>query len=285
MFRQFQDFLRTARPGSIVVLSLLGFVIVTWVDYRTGPSIEMSVFYLPSIAAVAWYLGWHPGIAMALLSTVGSITTDWASALPHMDTRLLVANGGARLLFFLFSAGMISLVARQNSRVLTMAREDPLTGIPNRRAFFEELDRELEWSRRHDTPLVLAYLDVDDFKRINDGPGGHAEGDAVLGSIAKALRDGTRKVDTVGRLGGDEFALLLPGTDPEQAKRVIEHVLGLVRERLRRQVDTRGVTLSVGVVAFTVAPASADTAVALTDACMYGVKQVGKNRVAIKTWP
>ncbi len=284
MLRSLLEFLRTARPGSIVVLSLFGLLLVSWVDYRSGPSIEMSVFYLPSIAAVAWYLGWRQGLAMALLSTCASVATDWASAL-HPDTQILLANGGARLLFFLFSAGMISLVARQNFRFLSMAREDPLTGIPNRRAFFEALDRALEWSRRHDTPLVLAYLDVDDFKQINDGPGGHAEGDAVLVSVASALREGTRKVDMVGRLGGDEFALLLPGTDLGQAERVIEHVMGLVRDRLRREVDSQGVTLSVGVVAFAVAPASVDTAVALTDACMYQVKQQGKKRVAFRRWP
>ena len=285
MLRPLLDFLRTARPGSIIVLSLAGIAVVTWVDYLTGPSIEMSVFYLPSIAAVAWYFGRRQGLAMAVLSTVVSVATDLASTLPDPDSRLLLANGGARFLFFLFSAGMISLVARQNARVLTLAREDPLTRIPNRRAFFEELDRALEWSRRHDTPLVLAYLDVDDFKRINDGIGGHAEGDAVLVSIARALRDGTRRIDTVGRLGGDEFALLLPGTDSGQAERVIDHVMGLVSDRLRREVDARGVTLSVGVVAFAVAPASADTAVALADACMYEVKQQGKRRVAFRRWP
>jgi diguanylate cyclase (GGDEF)-like protein len=274
-----------AHPGTILLLSLAGILIVAWVDYRTGAGIEVAVFYLPSIGAVAWYFGSRAGTGFAVLATVISLASDWAATLPHPEPRFVVINGGARLLFFLFAAGMISLAARQTGRLATMAREDPLTGTPNRRAFFEELERELERGRRHGTPLVLAYVDVDDFKQINDGQGGHAEGDAVLAAIGRALREGTRKVDVVGRLGGDEFALLLPETDSRQAERVIEHVLRLARLRIRDVVQDPRVTLSVGVVTFAVPPASADTAIALADACMYGVKQGGKNRISFRTWP
>jgi diguanylate cyclase (GGDEF)-like protein len=284
MLRRIHGLLGSTRPGSIVMLSLLGIGLVTWLDYRTGPAIEMAVYYLPAIAAVAWYVGWRTGVGFALLATLASIVTDWATFAPEPPLRIVLANGAARLLFFLFAAGMTSLVARQTAGFSTMAREDPLTGVPNRRAFFMELDRALEWGRRYDTPLVLAYLDVDDFKQINDGLG-HAEGDTVLVTMARALRDGTRKVDTVARLGGDEFALLLPGTDARQAERVIEQVLGLVRERIHQELHGRRVTLSVGVVSFAVPPASADTALALADAAMYVGKQQGKNRVAFRTWP
>jgi diguanylate cyclase (GGDEF)-like protein len=259
-------------------------VIVGWADARTGPAIDMAVLYLPSIAAVAWYVGSRTGIAFAILATIASVATAWASAEP-VDVQATVLNGAARLLLFLFAAAMTSMVARQTSRFSNLAREDPLTGIPNRRAFFEELDRALEWGRRYDTPIVLAYIDVDDFKKINDGDGGHAEGDTVLVTLAHALREGTRKVDLVARLGGDEFGLLLPGTDARQAERVIDHVLTLVRERMAQELNGRRVTMSVGVVAFAVPPSSADTAIALADASMYTVKQQGKNRVSFRTWP
>jgi diguanylate cyclase (GGDEF)-like protein len=285
MLRKIHRQLRTVRPESIVVLSLVGMVIVGWVDARTGPAIDMAVFYLPSIAAVAWYVGSRTGIVFALLATIASTATAWATANPHPDSKVVILNAGARLLFFLFASGMISVVARQNASFSNLAREDPLTGIPNRRAFFEELDRALEWGRRYDTPIVLAYIDVDDFKLINDGDGGHAEGDTVLVTVARALREGTRKVDLVARLGGDEFALLLPGTDAKQAERVIDHVLTLVRQRLAQELNGRRVTMSVGVVAFAVPPSTPDTALALADASMYTVKQQGKNRVSFRTWP
>ena len=285
MLLRVHQLLRSARPATIVILGLVTIVIVAWADYRTGPSIEAAVFYLPAIGAAAWYVGSRAGIGFAVLATVASLLSDLVSVAVPPTVKVLLINGGARLVFFLFAAEMISLVARQTARFSNLAREDPLTGIPNRRAFFEELERALAWGRRHDTPLVLAYLDVDDFKRINDGIGGHAEGDVVLVTMARALREGTRKVDVVARLGGDEFGLLLPETDARQAERVIDHVLSLVRERMARELEGRRVTMSVGVVTFVVPPASADTAVAVADACMYGVKQMGKNRVAFRTWP
>lgn len=285
MLRQIHRLLRSANPVSIVVVSLVGMVIVGWVDAQTGPAIDMAVFYLPSIAAAAWYVGARTGVAFALLATIASAATAWASANPHPESQAVILNAGARLLFFLFASGMISVVARQTDRFANLAREDPLTGIPNRRAFFEELNRALEWGRRHDTPIVLAYIDVDDLKLINDGDGGHAEGDTVLVTVARALREGTRKVDLVARLGGDEFALLLPGTEAKQAELVIDHVLTLVRQRLAEELNGRRVTVSVGVVAFAIPPSTADTAVALADASMYTVKQQGKNRVSFRTWP
>ena len=285
MLRQIHRLLRTARPESIVIVSLVGMVIVGWADSKTGPAIDMAVFYLPSIAAAAWYVGTRTGVLFAILATLASVATAWATTHPHPDLQAVLLNGAARLLLFLFAAAMTSVVAQQTSRFSNMAREDPLTGIPNRRAFFEELDRALEWGRRYDTPIVMAYIDVDDFKKINDGDGGHAEGDTVLVTLANALREGTRKVDLVARLGGDEFALLLPGTDAKQAERVIDHVLTLVRQRLAQELNGRQVTMSVGVVAFAVPPSTADTAVALADASMYAVKQRGKNQVSFRTWP
>lgn len=285
MLRRLDHLLRSARPATIVIVSLVGLLVVALADYRSGPAIEVAVFYLPPIGAAAWYVGSRLGIGFAALAAFASMATDWVVMDPPPELRTVVLNGGARFLFFLFAAWIIALVARQNARFSVLAREDPLTGIPNRRAFFEELERALEWGRRHETPLVLAYLDLDDFKQINDGIGGHAGGDQVLLTLARALRDGTRKVDVVARLGGDEFALILPETDARQAERVIEHVLALVRERIREELEGHRVTMSVGVVTFLVPPASVDTALALADACMYGVKQVGKNRVSFRTWP
>ncbi|MGQ0703492.1 MAG: GGDEF domain-containing protein [Gemmatimonadales bacterium] len=278
--------LRRVPAWIIIAGSLLYLAGVVAVQYRTGPEIALGVFYLPAIAAVSWYCGSQVGIGMALLATVASGLAAW-SRLPHPELSVVLWNSGAQLIFFHFAAIMVGTVARQTVRLANLAREDPLTGIPNRRAFFEELDRALEWGRRHYTPWVLAYVDVDDFKQINDGHG-HAEGDEVLRLVARTLREATRRVDVVARVGGDEFALLLPETDGTQAERVIGHVIALLRERTRELtggVKGKRVTFSTGVVTFAVSPASPDTALALADACMYGVKQNGKDGVAFREWP
>ncbi len=93
---------------------------------------------------------------------------------------------------------------------------DPLTELPNRRAFERELARSLAYVKRHGTSVALLYLDLDDFKRVNDRHG-HAAGDAVLRAVASVLGRHVRESDIVARIGGDEFALLLWNCDEANA--------------------------------------------------------------------
>ncbi|PYP39597.1 MAG: hypothetical protein DMD43_10520 [Gemmatimonadetes bacterium] len=156
------------------------------------------------------------------------------------------------------------------------------TGISNRRAFFGALDRIVEWGRRTGAPWVLAYLDVDDFKKVNDELG-HGTGDLVLKTVARVLREATRRIDVVARLGGDEFALLLPQTTAEQGELVVEKLMTLLEDAMGRSAWP--VSFSIGVITFNAAPESGDTAVAVADACMYRVKASGKAAAAYRTWP
>src|SRR3954452_17239767 len=124
----------------------------------------------------------------------------------------------------------------------------------NRRAFVAALHRESARNRRFPRPLTLAYLDVDDFKRINDTQG-HAAGDALLLAVAQLMENSVRDVDSVGRLGGDEFAILMPETDADDSKVAIRKVETKLKESAVRQWP---VTFSIGVVTFEKVPDSAD---------------------------
>src|SRR5207249_11875772 len=93
-----------------------------------------------------------------------------------------------------------------------LATHGPRTNVLNARACSTELAQELGRNRRYGGPLALIYLDLDDFKRVNDAHG-HATGDAVLRLVADATRSAVRQADVVGRLGGDEFAVLMPETE------------------------------------------------------------------------
>jgi diguanylate cyclase (GGDEF)-like protein len=272
--------LRRVPRWAILAGSLLVTGAVAWFDYRAGEGVEIGVFYLIPIVAVAWHLGRSAGVWFAALTTLTRITLEWLSRGP--GAQYLVWNSAAQLLFFLFIAALVSLLSEQTVELRILAREDPLTGIPNRRAFFGALDRAVEWSRRQGMTWVLAYLDVDNFKKVNDTLG-HGVGDEVLKRVARALREGTRRIDVVARLGGDEFALLLPETDAERAETIVNKLLSLLEETVQR--EGWPVTFSIGAVTFVAPPDSIDAAVAMADACMYRAKAHGKAGAVFRVWP
>ncbi len=283
MIRFLNTSLRRMPRWALLIGSLALIGLAALLDYQTGSEIETTVFYLLPIAAATWYLGRGAGLVFGLLSVVITSVLTW-QARPDLPAvhRIQLLNGAVHLGFFVLTAIAVSIMSRQALRLRVLAREDALTGIPNRRAFFGALTRTLEWGRRHGTPWVLGYLDVDDFKKVNDTLG-HGEGDAVLRTVARALRDGLRRVDVVARLGGDEFALLLPETDAERAEVVVNKLLDLLSEAMAR--EGWEVTFSIGVITFLVSPHSVDSAVAAADECMYGVKARGKAGAAFQIWP
>jgi diguanylate cyclase (GGDEF)-like protein/PAS domain S-box-containing protein len=164
------------------------------------------------------------------------------------------------------------------------AHTDSLTGLLNRRGFSRALTRESRRLARYHRPFTLAYLDVDNFKQIND-TWGHAAGDEALRRVAEVLAEGTRDIDVVTRLGGDEFAMLLPETDAEAARVAMTRL----RTRLLRVGAERSwtVTFSVGALTCLEPPQSVDDLMSQADGLMYTAKTMGKNTVVYGTgaWP
>ena len=183
-----------------------------------------------------------------------------------------VWNALVRLGFFLSMVFLLNAFRREKE----YAREDYLTGLGNRRRFFELADVEIRRSRRYGGPFTVAYVDVDDFKAVNDEYG-HSEGDVLLKGIAGVMKESTRSTDVVARLGGDEFAVLLPESGSEAAGKFIQKLhrrLVQAGNRVRRAV-----TFSIGVVTFETPPASGDEMVRIVDDLMYRAKIRGKDRV------
>jgi diguanylate cyclase (GGDEF)-like protein/PAS domain S-box-containing protein len=158
----------------------------------------------------------------------------------------------------------------------SLSRVDFLTGIPNRRMFHQALSMEGKRSRRYLRPVTLVYIDVDNFKQINDLRG-HAVGDDLLKLVGSVLETTVRSTDTAARLGGDEFAVLLPETD-EAAAAVI---VAKVQHNLQTAIRPRGwpVTFSFGVVTFPVALESTEEMIKRADEFMYEAKRSGKSTV------
>ncbi len=175
----------------------------------------------------------------------------------------------------------ISDRSRYLDRLAHLADHDVLTGLANRRRFDGELQRHLDWCRRHGPSGGLLLLDLDNFKQVNDTLG-HNAGDQLLVTIAGLLRRSIRNTDVVARLGGDEFAILLTDGGEDEARRVAE----LVVERVRDHAATldgvgRRVTTSVGAVTFKAASEHAADILALADMTMYDAKEAGRDQVAV----
>ena len=159
-------------------------------------------------------------------------------------------------------------------RLRMESRADPLTGLYNRRAFFEAMELEMRRARRARRPLSLVVFDADHFKQVNDRHG-HAAGDRVLCHLAGLLTDLTREIDVVARLGGEEFAVLMPATDGEAALCVAHRICRAAQEA--RRTEPLAVTLSAGVAALG-AQASADDLLQRADRALYAAKAAGRNR-------
>jgi len=158
---------------------------------------------------------------------------------------------------------------------------DDLTGLANLRAFTSVLERELERSRRFDTPLGLVLLDLDDFKRVNDTYG-HQQGDEVLAQVAGVLRDLSRDLDAPARYGGEELAVVLPQTDSEGAAHLAERMREAVEALEVPRVgggEPLRVTASFGVASLPDGASDREGLIAAADAALYRAKGMGKNRV------
>ncbi|HSB37406.1 MAG TPA: GGDEF domain-containing protein, partial [Thermoanaerobaculia bacterium] len=162
------------------------------------------------------------------------------------------------------------------------ARTDVLTGVANRRSFYERAELEISRARRVPEPLTVAYVDVDDFKRVNDELG-HEAGDDLLRSVAATFVGRVRSTDLVARLGGDEFAILLASTSAEASKTLLDELHRTLGAEMARQAWP--VTFSVGAVTFARPPVSADDMLRRVDEVMYRVKKEGKAALRHETFP
>jgi len=279
------------RPAPLAPLGLLAAALGTILgvglaDHLTGTHVSLILFYLAPIGFGTWYVGMRGGVFLTAAAAAVSMTADalFRTNAGHADLAVAVLawNG---LVQAGTSIALVLVLAALRERLLDqelLARTDALTGIANRRSFFEIAAIEIERARRHARPLTLAYVDCDDFKDVNDGLG-HAQGDALLVVVAQTLRAATRTTDAVARLGGDEFGLLLPETDAGEAERLLERLRSNLLAAMAGHCWRVG--FSIGAAAYVSAPSSADEMMARADELMYSAKREAKGTVRIGIFP
>ena len=262
--------------AKLFALAICGIFLVGMVDYLIGFELSVSVLYVGPVAIAAWYSGRRAGIAIAVLSCVSLYTADAAAG--HLYSRpeipfwnMLITFG-----FFVIIASLLTLVRRSLSDQQHLARIDGLTGLFCRRIFDARLEHDLALARRRKGILAVAYIDVDDFKAVNDRYG-HVGGDRVLKEISKVLKDSIREADTAARIGGDEFALVLPDTDARGAHQIVSEIVRKLHDAFAAR--NWQVTCSIGVVTILDSAVSPESAMGAADKVMYEAKAKGKDAV------
>ena len=176
---------------------------------------------------------------------------------------------------------LLAVLKKALEREKVLSRTDRLTGATSVDFFYEVLQAEIYRFQRYQRPFTLAYIDLDNFKIVNDRFG-HSVGDMVLRSVVSQARNVLRKTDIVARLGGDEFAILFPETDQKTAQALIPRIQqGLLAEMKKSNWQ---VTFSIGAITFLATPGTINDLIKMADDLMYTVKNDGKNAIGYSVY-
>jgi diguanylate cyclase (GGDEF)-like protein len=256
--------------AGLICAVLLG-VADLYLDLATGADYTLAFFYLLPVSFVAWFAGRNAGIAISVACAAVKMSVHLAA---QQNLALLAWKSGTGLAFFVVVALLLAKVRQLLDHERLLSRTDHLTGAVNTRAFVEATTQEILRLRRNRQPFTLAYIDLDNFKEVNDTYD-HTTGDIVLRTVASAITGSLRRTDVVARLGGDEFAILLPETGEQAALAATDKIREQLHYGMKRL--NMAVTCSIGVLTCTVAPGSADEIITIADNLMFEVKRSGKN--------
>ena len=260
----------------LTIIGLLGFL-----DYLTGNELTLSLFYFILIFLVTWAVNRQIGLFMSFISALTLLDAEIAAGQTYSHPIFYFLNTLVRALFYVVVVYLIAELQKSRKEEQLAARTDFITGAVNARYFNELLQMEISRIRRYPHPITLVYVDVDNFKLVND-LFGHRIGDEVLRCIATELKAQLRITDTVARLGGDEFVMLLPSTRQPEARVVVSKVYTNLIEIMRQR--NWPVTFSMGAVTCEFTPYSAEQLVNMADELMYEVKNSTKNDIRFRTW-
>jgi diguanylate cyclase (GGDEF)-like protein len=276
LFHSVNRFLDRLPRGFNIAIAFLVLAIVGVIDYMTGAEISLSIFYAIPVMLMAWSFGQVAGLVMSFIAASAWYLAATTVGYAYSNSFVPVWNAFVRLAFFVLLGLFTSTLKRIFEHQEDLASTDSLTGVVNTRYFYELAGKELERAKRYGRPFSIAYMDLDNFKEVNDVYG-HGAGDELLCFIAATISDNIRKNDILARVGGDEFVLMLPEIKDGDAGYVLEKLRSLI---IGGMPDYRfPVTLSVGVITYISQPDSVEDMVREADNLMYSVKNDTKDAI------
>ena len=258
----------------LLIFCLIMISLISYIDLITFQRISLYVFYAIPIFIASWFGGLFAALLVSLGSVLAWMIVDFQLRSEELPFDLW--NAGLRFCFFLGISYVLSSLKSTLDREKRLSHVDFLTDLPNRRAFLGVANQEREQAIRYKRPLTLAYLDLDNFKQIND-ISGHDVGDDLLKEIALILKNNIRKSDVVARIGGDEFVLLLPETEFNSGERVLQKLNEELKKRMREKETN--ISLSIGAVTYTNRFPAVESMIESADHIMYSAKTSGNNRI------
>ena len=217
---------------SLKALSLSSVILIGYLHFIVGPSFEFHLFFLIPIIVASWFAGALFCFFITILAILSWTISDYLIAHGNIDVFSFLFNSTVHALILAYVTYLLRYIRRLLIRESQLAREDSLTKIPNRRSFYENGEVAFSTGNRQQLPITIIFIDVDNFKSINDAYG--------------------HKIDVIGRLGGDEFCLILLSADREHALMYAINLRNKLNERmLKHKWQT---TFSMGIVTYAVTP-------------------------------
>jgi diguanylate cyclase (GGDEF)-like protein len=250
-------------------------LLIAVIDYTTGESFSLSIFYLFPVFLVTWFRNKKEGVFISIFAAIIAALVD-SMEVSYSHNNIIHYWKGLEL--FVFFATLSFILGRLKSEIemhKKLARTDFLTGVHNARSFYEFINSEMERIARYKHSLTLAYIDLDNFKFINDQYG-HVMGDKLLYLVSVILQKNLRTTDMVARLGGDEFSILFPETDYEQSEMAIQKIQANISDLMKQ--NNWPTTVSIGMVTCKLS-CSVDGLIKMADTLMYSAKNSGKNMI------
>jgi diguanylate cyclase (GGDEF)-like protein len=276
------EFLKNLNKLTVVSISVLLVFLVGLIDYWSGYFLSFSIFYLIPVMFATWYANRTAGIFIAIFSGIVWYEADLLAEHQYPSELIPFWNAALRTGFFLIVSHLLNLLNRSLENETRLARLDHLTKVWNSRAFYEKAELERTRSLRYNHPFTMAYVDLDNFKSVND-TFGHDTGDRLLTLVANTIVQNIRRTDILARLGGDEFALLLVETGEDPAVQLMQRI----RKNLLHLMKSNKwpVTFSVGMIIYSKPAGSLSQIIREADALMYEVKKSGKNAIRHRVIP
>jgi diguanylate cyclase (GGDEF)-like protein len=272
------NWLYQLRPEALIAIGLFFMLLIAFIDYLTGFELSIALFYVLPVVLVTWFVSKRSGFILAVACAFAWYASNALAGETYSSPLIPYWNTVSRLCYLFIVIALLSEVRKAYDKERQSSRTDFLTGALTSRAFYEILRSEIQRSQRHAPHYILAYLDIDNFKQVND-LFGHSVGDELLRCVVDTMKANLRATDIVARLGGDEFAILLTDSEPYSSANVI----GRLRQELinMMRVNHWPVTFSIGVMVCTHQLESADDCIRQVDEVMYRVKNNGKDAIEV----